>query len=303
MLYEMPDMTRIDWRALRIAIVGGDEREQEIARLAVGTGATVSVFGFPLPEGGIPGARQAASAADALTDADFVLFPIPGMSREGALFATETIVPDKAMLGRAKPGAHLIMGLPHERLVATCEAMGLGLHEYETDTELMLLRMPAIVEMALKLIIENTRVTIHGAKVVVVGQGNVAHTLTRDLILLGAHVTVAARNPVQRAAAIVAGARAVTLDGLGDAVADCDICLSAVPAPVVTPAIIDRLPKTAFLADFAAPPGGVDLDYAKSVGIRCLWGRALGRRAPVTVGRSQWKGIAERIIKLVEKRA
>ena len=125
---------------------------------------------------------------------------------------------------------------------------------------------------------------------------------TRDLILLGASVTVAARNPVQRAEAIVIGARAVTLDQLPEVVTDCDICLSAVPAPVVTAAIIDLLPKSAFLADFAAPPGGVDLDHARSLGINCLWGRALGRRAPITVGRSQWKGIAERIIKYVEER-
>lgn len=298
----MPDMTRIDWSALRIAIVGGDEREQEITRLAVETGASVAVFGFPMPEDGIPGARLATSAADALEAADFILFPIPGMSNEGALFATEKIIPDAAMLGRARPDAHLIMGLPHDNLIATCAEMGLGLHEYETDTELMLLRMPSIVEMALKLIIENTKVSIHGSKVVVVGQGNVAHTLTRDLILLGASVTVAARNPVQRAEAIVIGARAVTLDQLPEVVTDCDICLSAVPAPVVTAAIIDLLPKSAFLADFAAPPGGVDLDHARSLGINCLWGRALGRRAPITVGRSQWKGIAERIIKYVEER-
>jgi dipicolinate synthase subunit A len=298
----MPDMTKTDWAALCIAIVGGDEREQEIARLAVDTGATVSVFGFPMPQGGIPGARLATSAGDALKDADFILFPIPGMSNDGALFATETIIPDAAMLGQARPNAHLIMGLPHKTLIATCAAMGLGLHEYETDTELMLLRMPSIVEMALKLIIENTKVSIHGSRVVVVGQGNVAHTLTRDLILLGAQVTVAARNPVQRAEAIVIGARAVTLDQLPEVVADCDICLSAVPAPVVTAQIIDRMPKSVFLADFAAPPGGVDLDHARNVGINCLWGRALGRRAPITVGRSQWKGIAERITKYVEER-
>ncbi len=302
MSYQMPDLSRIDWKDLKIAIVGGDEREQEIARLAADTGADVSVYGFPMGDDGPAGTRRASSPTDAVENADFILFPIPGMSRDGAIFATEKIVPDAAMLSHAKDGAHLIMGLPHPDLTAVCEQLGFGLHEYESDRELMLLRMPSIVELALKLIIENTKVSIHGSNTVVVGQGNVAHTLTRDLILLGARVTVAARNPVQRAEATVVGANAITLDRLGDAVTECDICLSAVPAPVVTKEVIDRMPRSVFLADFAAPPGGVDLDYAKSVGINCLWGRALGRRAPITVGRSQWKGIAERIVRLVEAR-
>ena len=57
------------------------------------------------------------------------------------------------------------------------------------------------------------------------------------------------------------------------------------------------------LVPSAAPPGGVHLDYARSKGITALWGRALGRRAPVTVGRSQWKGIAERILRLEAAKA
>ena len=215
MIYEMPDMTTIDWGALKIAVVGGDEREQEVSRLAAASGASVSVFGFPLGENPPNGVHIAKDATDAVRDADFVLFPIPGMNEDGSIFATEAIIPDEAMLGTAKKGAHVIMGLPHPNLVATCNKLGIGCHEYESDRELMLLRMPSIVELALKLIIENTKVSIHGSKTLVVGQGNVAHTLTRDLILLGANVTVAARNPVQRAEAIVVGARAVPLDRIG----------------------------------------------------------------------------------------
>jgi hypothetical protein len=36
----MPD---IDWSSLMIGMLGGDRREQEIARLAAGTGAWLSV--------------------------------------------------------------------------------------------------------------------------------------------------------------------------------------------------------------------------------------------------------------------
>jgi dipicolinate synthase subunit A len=45
----------------------------------------------------------------------------------------------------------------------------------------------------------------------------------------------------------------------------------------------------------SAPPGGVDWDVAKELGLNAVWARGLGNRAPVTVGRSQWGGIRKRI--------
>jgi len=41
-----------------------------------------------------------------------------------------------------------------------------------------------------------------------------------------------------------------------------------------------------------APPGGCDLNHATRTGRKAIWARALGRRAPITVGASQWLGIA-----------
>jgi len=285
----------MNWTDLTIAIVGGDEREQEIARLAAATGAFVRAYGFPWPESGIAGVKQAADARAALDGADFALFPIPGLTSAGSLFATEPIVPDRDLLAVLKPGAHIILGTADDGLKAAAAAHGIVLHEYETDTELMLLRMPAIVEGAIKIVIENTPVTIHGSEVAVVGYGNIGHLLTRTLVLLGARVHLFARNPVQRADAHTIGARPHPIEALESAAPSLDILLSTVPAPVVGPAVLDALPSHAFVADLSAPPGGVDLDHARAIGLGAVWARALGRCAPITVGASQWKGIAERI--------
>ena len=78
----------------------------------------------------------------------------------------------------------------------------------------MLQRAPAIVEGLLKIIIENTDITIHNSQACVVGQGTIGAVLARYLVALGAHTHVAARNPEQRAAAYVAGATPHTLDEL-----------------------------------------------------------------------------------------
>ena len=289
------------WKALKIAILGGDAREQEIARLAATTGATVTVYGFPWPETGVAGVTLAPTAKDCLQGADFCLMPIPGIAMDGSIFADEKIIPREDLLSVMADGAHIILGKADEGLMNAAHRLGIGIHEYEQDQELMLLRAPAIVEAAIRVIIENTVITIHNSNICVVGHGNIGSVLTRTLVALGAHVTVAARNPVQRASAYTLGARGLPLEQLFEAATGFDIIMSTVPAPIVTKQIIDQLPASALVMDLSAPPGGVDLDYAESTGRRAIWARALGRRAPVTVGGSQWTGITKIINGLLER--
>lgn len=281
-----------------IALLGGDEREREIARLAATTGATVRAYGFPWPNDGIVGVEVASSPAQALAEADYALFPIPGLSLDGALFAPATpdpIVPDQALLSVLAPGATIILGWPDERLRSVAGILGIGLSEYEQDVELMLRRGPAIVEGALQLAIANTDVTLHDSAIAVVGHGNIGRLLTRTLVLLGAHVHVFARNSVQRADAFTAGASSYPLETLPELAGELQMIFSTVPSPVVSDSVLAQLIRPAFVMDLAAPPGGIDLPAAERLGHRAVWARGMGRRAPVTVGRSQWSGIAQRI--------
>jgi dipicolinate synthase subunit A len=288
----------VDWSRLVIAIVAGDRREQEIARCAAATGATVRGFGFPWPEAGIAGVAHCASAADALAGADVALFPIPGIAADGALFAPqspERIIPSAAMLGGMRRPGNIILGWADPKLKAHCAALGTALHEYEWDEDLMLLRGPAIVEGMLRVIIENTDITIHRARIVMLGHGTIGGLACRALIALGARVDVVARNPVQRAEAYAAGAEPHEFAALPAVLPGADIVISSIPARVLNQAELAMLPAHALLVDLAAPPGGMDRDAIAALGLRAVWARGLGSRAPVTVGRSQWSGIRHRI--------
>jgi dipicolinate synthase subunit A len=225
------------------------------------------------------------------------------MSVEGALFAPAAptpIVPDLAMLAGMRAPAHIILGWANETLKAHCQSLSITLHEYEWDVELMLLRGPAIVEGMLRAIIENTDITIHRSRVCVVGQGTIGSLVTHWMIALGAHTHVAARNPVQRAAASVMGAQPHRLEDLPSLAPDLDTIISTVPAQIVGRGVLARLPGHALLVDLAAPPGGIDRDAAKELGLKFIWARGMGSRAPVTVGASQWSGIRKRIEAIVE---
>jgi dipicolinate synthase subunit A len=288
----------VKWSALTIAIVGGDRREQEIARLVAETGARVRAYGFPWPDEGIAGVTLASDAANGLNGADVALFPIPGIAPNGALFAPSCpvpIIPDRESLGTMRKPGHIILGWADANLKTHCAALGITLHEYESDTRLMLMRGPAIVEGLLKTMIENTEITIHKSRVCIVGQGTIGFLVTRYMLALGAYTHVAARNPVQRAAAHAAGAEAYTLDELEALAPTLDAIVSTVPAAVVGRDVLSRLPRHALLVDLAAPPGGIDRDAARELGLKFVWARGMGMRAPKTVGASQWEGIRQRI--------
>lgn len=295
----------MNWNQCVIAIVGGDRREQEIARCAVATGAQVRAYGFPWPAEGIAGVHLAASAQDALAGAVIALFPIPGITPDGALFApqcTERIIPDRSALSGMRKSAHIILGWADPKLKIHAEALGISLHEYEWDEDLMLLRGPAIVEGMLKILIENTDITIHKSRICLVGQGTIGSLVTRTLGALGAHVHVAARNPVQRAAAYAAGAESHELGDLANVLPNMDIVIASVPARLIGRDLLERLPPHALLIDLAAPPGCIDREAAQDLGLKFIWARGLGARAPITVGRSQWGGVRRRIEAILKER-
>lgn len=287
----------MSWARVTIAIVGGDEREQEIARLAALTGALVQVHGFPMLETSIEGLVRKGSAPEAMADADYALLPIPrGLgSQLYAPRAPKPIQIERELFAALQPGAHVFCGRVTEAIADASRGLPLTLHEYDPDRELMLLRAAAIGEGALQAAISNTEITIHGSAVAVVGFGNIGSILTRRLLALGGDVHVAARNPEQRAAARADGARSLTLDELPELAPKLAMIFSTVPARVVDHRVLERLPRGSLLVDIVPPPDRSDLDLAERLGHRAVWARGLGRRAPITVGASQWRGIMRRI--------
>jgi dipicolinate synthase subunit A len=281
------------WRDLRIAVVGGDEREPEIARQAAAAGATVRGYGFPWPAEGVPGVDPADSARGAAEGADYILLPIPigvGLSVY-APHAPEPVIADRAFFARARAGAHAFTGLATPELRSAATDEGVDVHDYDSDKELMLLRGPAIVEGIVGQAIAATDVTIHGAAVAVVGFGTIGQLLARTLSALGAHVHVAARNPVQRAAARASGLVPLSLEELPHLAPSLSMVFSTVPAPVVGRAVLEALPRGSLVLDIAPPPDHADLALAEELGHTAVWARGMGRRAPITVGASQWSGL------------
>lgn len=285
------------WSGLEVAIVGGDFRESEMALIAADTGAHVRVFACPKPVE-TPKITICASAREALAGARVAIMPVPLMGSDGSVYAPHAEGPvflTEEDLGVMAPEAHIVIGHAHVSLKHAADVSDITIHEYESDTELMLMRAPAVAEGAIKVAIERSPVTIHGSEIGVVGFGRIGRTLVRSLVALNGRVHVFARRAVARAAAYALGATSHDIDEMALVFPRLEIVYNTVPAMVVMHHHLEALPSGTLVVDVSAPPGGVDLDAAKELGLDAVWARGLGGSAPRTVARSQWIGV-DRIV-------
>jgi dipicolinate synthase subunit A len=290
------------WEGVTVAIVGGDARETEMAYLATDAGATVRVFGTPPPRH--DDIVAAASVVQALAGARVAILPVPYPAIDGALYAPFAEVAIRIAaddLSAMTADAHVITGKSDRFLDEAAAKAGVTVHEYEHDTDLMLLRAPAIAEGAIRVAIEHSPETIHDAQIGLVGFGRIGTTLARALIALNAHVHVFARRHEARAAAYALGATPHTFDEVADVFPLLNVLYNAVPALVIDDAALEHLPKRCLVVDLAAPPGGIDRGAARARDLTAVWARGLGASAPRTVARSQWIGVERIARKALER--
>ena len=289
------------WPGMEVAFIGGDRRESEMAVIARDNGANARTHGNPEPRDA-RGIRRCASLEEALEGTRIAVLPIPLMDSDGTIYAPHAAAPirmEREHLSLMAPDAHIVVGKANEDLRIAAETAGVTVHEYESDTDLMLLRAPAIAEGAIRVAIERSPFTIHGSPIAVTGFGRIASVLAATLIALKAKVHVIARRPEARAAAYAIGAEAHDFEDIPDLFPQMLILFNTVPARIIGEDQLRHLPKNTLAVDLSAPPGGMDLEAAQRLGLNNFWARGLGASAPSTVARSQWIGVDRLISKVI----
>ena len=142
-------------------------------------------------------------------------------------------------------------------------------------------------EGAIQLAMEELPVTIHGARVLVLGFGRLGKLLAHRLNALGARVSVAARKWADLAWAEAYGYGAEQIERLDGYLCGYDLVVNTVPVRVLREAELADLKPGCLVIDLASKPGGVDFDAAARLGVKAFWALSLpGKVAPVTAGKS-----------------
>ena len=166
------------------------------------------------------------------------------------------------------------------------EERDLVLRDYFAREELAVLNAIPTAEGAIQIAMEELPITLHDARVLVVGCGRLGKALAPRLRALGARVWVSARRYEQRAAAESMGLGSEGVDHLPDWLCSYDLVFNTVPARILGVEELAALKEGALVIDLASRPGGVDMDAAAALGVRVIWALSLpGKVAPVTSGR------------------
>lgn len=264
-----------------IWLVGGDERQALLAGLLAEDGHKVQTYAM---ERRLP----CAPALDGIGQTDCVILPLPAADGKGLLTAplAQRQVPAGEVLARLTPGQRVLAGKATPWLKGAAEACGLVLTDYFDREELALLNAIPTAEGAIRIAMEALPVTLHGARVLILGFGRLGLALGPRLHSLGARVTVYARRGEQQAQARLLGLDSVGTEGLAQALRACELVVNTVPAPVLGAAELALLPEGAVVLDLASLPGGVDDRAAEERQLQVIHALGLpGKEAPLTAAR------------------
>ena len=270
-------------RAKNIWVMGGDPRQAALAALLADDGH--SVHTYALEQGAGMKCEPSTARADR---ADCVILPLPAAGPDGGLNTplSERRHHLEEVLDGLRPGQLVCAGMAGEELERMAAERGLVLRDYFAREELAVMNAVPTAEGALQIALEELPITLHDARVLVIGFGRLGKALAPRLRALGAHVWVSARRYEQRAAAQGMGLGSEGVDRLPDWLCSYDLVFNTVPAPVLGVEELAALKEGALVVDLASRPGGVDLDAAATLGVRVIWALSLpGKVAPVTAGR------------------
>ena len=217
-------------RQKRFAVIGIDARQLAAGRALARAG-------------------YAVEGPEEIALADYILLPLP-------LDAART--PLAELLRAARPGALALGGMLSEEAKAIAAEAGVELVDYFAREELAIRNAIPTAEGCIGVLLAQCKRTLWGSAVLLLGFGPVGQAVGTRLAALGAHVTVAARRPAQRAQAESLGMQGAELA---------------------------RLRPGSLIVDLASRPGGTDFDAAARCGHKAIHALSLPAAcAPETAG-------------------
>lgn len=292
-----------DEGAVKIAVIGGDLRQLEAAADLSSSGYEVSVFGLDIAGQNMAGIEIGCNLSDTVMGAELVLLPLP-YTRD-YINITAPLATAKIPLGalRALIGKNQIIaaGMVADPFAENADFSEISIFDYAKSEAFALKNAAATVEGALAVAIKETKFTINGSNVLIIGYGRIGKLLAGAVSSLGAQVCVVARKSTDLAWAWACGKEAVEYPRLAEKAAKADIIFNTVPAFVVGRPVFEKMKKRTVCIELASLPGGFDLRAAQENGIDVIMAQGLpGKYSPVTAGRIIADAVRE-ILALTEK--
>jgi dipicolinate synthase subunit A len=262
---------------MKIAVFGGDKRMLFAAKAFADRGHEVLLTGFDslmsLCEIRVCTVQQAAD------ECDIAVLPVRPVA-DGNLFAPFSQHPISINGLADQIGKKPIFSgsAPMLKPYISGEIL-----DYSANEMFTLRNAELTAEGAVELILREYEGAVCGSRILVTGYGRIGKVLSRYLSMMGAKVTVAARNPDDRDMIAYRGMTAADYPALDWS--RYQVIVNTVPAEVIDREAIAQMREDVFIIDLASLPGGVDFSAAKDRELTCIHALSLpGKTAPLTAG-------------------
>ncbi|HEX3032586.1 MAG TPA: dipicolinate synthase subunit DpsA [Bacillota bacterium] len=275
-------------QGVRIAVLGGDERQSLLCSQLAAMGAAVRVIGLRNVENH-PLIATYSVLEEAVQGVQIILLPMPGVNDEGRIFAPQINVPlhfTSELAGKLSKNTCILVGVAKPYLRRVLQQERLKFVELGELDRLAILNSIPSAEGAIQMAMQAVPITIHNSYSLVLGFGRTAVTLARMLKGIGARVAVAARKEAALARVEEQGYEPLPLSCLADYIGKADLIFNTIPAPILDKQILTRVSKEAYILDLASTPGGTDFVAAAQLGIKAELAPGLpGKVAPKTAAK------------------
>lgn len=271
---------------LNIWVIGGDLRQEKLALLLEGDGHVVHTCALgETPEGEL----LCGDDLKGVHLADCVILPLPvtgdGVTLNAPLAQREIRLAD--IFDHLRPEQLICGGRIDGATQALARERSLTLHDYFAREELAVANAVPTVEGAVQIAMEELPITIHSARVLIIGYGRLGKLLAHRFAALGAKVSVSARKWSDLAWIEAFGYGVEQTEHLDGWLCGYDLVVNTVPTCVLGEERLAELKKGALVIDLASKPGGVDMNAAGRLAVKVVWALSLpGKVAPVTAGKA-----------------
>lgn len=284
-----------------IAIIGGDLRIVNLAKILANDGYKINVFALEKVAQleNLKNIKGFNSIEDAIEDVDIIISSIP-FSKNNIVLNTPFC--DKEIeLNRFTEiikGKRLIAGGIRKETLDVLTKNNVEVIDLLKYEELTILNTISTAEGALQIAMEETTKTIFNSNVLVLGFGRVGKTVANKFKSLGANIYCEARKQDDLAWIKTYGYIPINLENIDEYLSKFDIIINTIPAMIIDEKRLNLIKRECLIIDLASAPGGVDFEKAKEKKIKAILALALpGKVAPETSA----EFIKEILYKIIKK--
>lgn len=266
----------------KIAIVGGDLRIVELAKMLANDKYEVSTYGMEKAK--FPGINLANTLEECIEEADMIIGPLPLSSNAQDVnmpFSYNKLSIQEFIEKSA--GKSVIAGVIKPEIYELAKIHKVNLMDIVKREELAVLNAISTAEGALQIAISETSKNLHGNKVLVMGFGRIGKILAKMLDGIGARVSCEARKTTDLAWIQAYGYERINLIDLKSHLGEFDIIFNTIPYMVLDKENLKETREDALIIDLASNPGGVDREAVKQLKRKFIWALSLpGKVSPIT---------------------